>query len=165
MAQVVPGLTVYVVSHLIFGRGVGKELHPSARGEMISTRFTCTSLTGGPGLSGSALCTGPSRERRAFPTCRGDSPSWHRVARIPQAGLWIQCSGVYESAGWRRSRAVIRGVCRGSALRRVAHSSFCTIYSGLVAVGFMPAFKNNQRILLEVPERGHKAHGYVHSRR
>ncbi|OLE74511.1 MAG: hypothetical protein AUG12_01375 [Acidobacteria bacterium 13_1_20CM_2_57_8] len=27
----------------------------------------------------------------------------------------------------------------------------------------MPAFKYNQRILLEVFERGHKAHGYVHS--
>ena len=50
-------------------------------------------------------------------------------------------------------------------MRRVAHSSFCTIYSGLVAVGFMPAFKNNQRILLEVHGRGHKAHGYVHSKR
>ena len=27
----------------------------------------------------------------------------------------------------------------------------------------MPAFKHNQRILLAVLERGHKAHGYVHS--
>jgi len=27
-------------------------------------------------------------------------------------------------------------------------------------VGFMPAFKHNRKILLEVFERGHKAHGY-----
>ena len=27
----------------------------------------------------------------------------------------------------------------------------------------MPAFKHNQRILLAALERGHKAHGYVHS--
>src|SRR6266850_5489027 len=33
-----------------------------------------------------------------------------------------------------------------------------------VAVGFMPAFKHNQRFLLAVFERGHKAHGYVLNR-
>src|SRR5712691_12443167 len=41
----------------------------------------------------------------------------------------------------------------------------CSETDRFVAVGFMPAFKHNQRILLEVFERGHKAHGYVHSRR
>src|SRR2546426_5910381 len=30
-----------------------------------------------------------------------------------------------------------------------------------VAVGFMPAFKHNSRILLAVFERGHKTHRYV----
>src|SRR2546422_4724393 len=46
---------------------------------------------------------------------------------------------------------------------RAADWNFRGISSGHVAVGFMPAFKHNQRILLAVIERGHKAHGYVHS--
>src|SRR6266850_4893467 len=45
---------------------------------------------------------------------------------------------------------------------RAADWNFRGISSGHVAVGFMPAFKHNQRILLAVFERGHKAHGYVH---
>jgi len=39
--------------------------------------------------------------------------------------------------------------------------SFGAPHSGLVAVGFMPAFKYRQKNSLIVFERGHKAHGYV----
>src|SRR2546425_8709816 len=46
---------------------------------------------------------------------------------------------------------------------RAVDWNFRGISSGHVAVGFMPAFNHNQRILLAVFERGHKAHGYVHS--
>src|SRR5881296_627228 len=46
---------------------------------------------------------------------------------------------------------------------RAADWNFRGISSGHVAVGFMPAFKHNQRILVAVFERGHTAHGYVHS--
>src|SRR6266481_5959425 len=55
--------------------------------------------------------------------------------------------------------------CRMESIRFMASSpfEFGAVFSGLVAVGFMPAFKHNQKILLEVLGRGHKAHGYVHS--
>ncbi len=46
---------------------------------------------------------------------------------------------------------------------RAVDWNFRGISSGHVAVGFMPAFNHNQRILLAVFERGHKARGYVHS--
>src|SRR6267378_194256 len=68
---------------------------------------------------------------------------------------------------WKNSnRAAVATVTSvGKARRhwRAADWNFRGISSGHVAVGFMPAFKHDQRILLAVFERGHKAHGYVHS--
>src|SRR2546426_4758796 len=68
---------------------------------------------------------------------------------------------------WKNSnRAAVAAVTSvGKARRhwRAADWNFRGISSGHVAAGFMPAFKHNQRILPAVFERGHKAHGYVHS--
>src|SRR5437867_7952159 len=85
----------------------------------------------------------------------------------PESGVYSSCDivsinitlssknnfGHLKRATWRNAVSSLAG-------SRLEFSRHLHMH---VAVGFMPAFKHNQRILLAVLERGHKAHGYVHS--
>jgi hypothetical protein len=84
---------------------------------------------------------------------------------FPEFGVWKQVDLAFGRPGTREDLWI--AVSTFPKLKghhwRAAGWSFSSFLSGHVAVGFMPAFKHNQKTLMAVLERGHKAHGYVHS--
>ena len=130
-----------------------------------------------------AALSGCRSGRRLFARCcrRGD----HRGPRLAAETLAqvFGCSPEDAPRIWRLGDGIHRSCCRvsfgadlndriidlflqeidGQTDRGETRWNFRGLSSGQVAVGFMPAFKHNLEILLAVVERGHKAHGYVHS--